>query len=338
MKPWMRLAMAGLALGWLAGCATAPSRDGGAQSPEEARQVRAVLQRWLEASGGRDALRHLVSLDEQMTLSNAEGGAELELHYLRMSSGPYRFELQSPAFGQIVEAFDGRTAWRQNDTLGFGLMPINDLLVTLRENDPRAPLTVQTYYPERRLLADRTLAGKPCRVVRMTPRGGFPETWYFDASTGHLLRREQQAWLPNGPVRTTEYSDFRSVGAVTIPFVVVRREPDGGFVLVTPVEKLTIAVDDAPFVATELKREGDGASQRLAFRLNTGDIVVAGPDHPLRLEHDDSGPRPYLAVRNGLDALIARSLYYELADLALAGGADTPGVWSDGAFFAMATG
>lgn len=117
---------------------------------------------------------------------------------------------------------------------------------------------------------------------------------------------------------------------------ILRREPDGSYVLVTPVEKLTIAVDDAPFVAIELKREGEGPAQRLAFRLNTGDIVVAGPDHPLRFDEDDSGPRPYLAVRNGLDALVARPLYYELADLALAADTDTPGIWSDGAFFAMA--
>jgi hypothetical protein len=227
MKPWMRLAVAGLALGWLAGCATAPSRDGGAQSPEEARQVRAVLHRWLEASGGRDALRHLVSLDERMTLSNAEGGAELELRYLRMSSGPYRFELQSPAFGQIVEAFDGRTPWRKNDQLGFGLMPLNELLVTIRENDLRAPLSVEAFYPSRRLLADRTIAGRRCHVLRMTPPGGLPETWSFDAETGHLLRREQQVWLPDGPVRATEFSDFRTVGAVTLPFVVVRREIGG---------------------------------------------------------------------------------------------------------------
>jgi hypothetical protein len=117
---------------------------------------------------------------------------------------------------------------------------------------------------------------------------------------------------------------------------ILRREPDGGYVLVTPAEKLAIAVEDAPFVAIELKREGDGEHARLAFRLNTGEVVVAGPDHPLRFTEDAAGPRPYLAVRAGLDALVARPLYYELAEIALAGDGGTPGVWSDGAFFAMA--
>jgi hypothetical protein len=117
---------------------------------------------------------------------------------------------------------------------------------------------------------------------------------------------------------------------------ILRREPDGRHVLVTPVEKLDIEVEDAPFLAVELKSEGEGRSRRLAFRLNTGDMVVAGPDHPLRFEAGEDGPHPYLLVRGGLEALVARQVYYELAELALAEGAEPPGLWSDGAFFAMA--
>jgi hypothetical protein len=116
---------------------------------------------------------------------------------------------------------------------------------------------------------------------------------------------------------------------------ILRREPDGGYVLVTPAEKLDIEVEDAPFVAVELKSEGEGRGRSLAFRLNTGDLVVAGPEHPLRLRDGDGGPHPYLEVRAGLDALIARPVYYELAELALAEGAEPPGVWSRGVFFAL---
>jgi hypothetical protein len=116
---------------------------------------------------------------------------------------------------------------------------------------------------------------------------------------------------------------------------ILRREADGRHVLVTPVEKLDIEVEDAPFVAVEVKSEGSGRSRRLAFRLNTADVVVAGPQHPLLLRTASQGPLPYLAVRSGLEARIARPVYYELANLALAEGADPPGLWSDGAFFAM---
>jgi hypothetical protein len=113
---------------------------------------------------------------------------------------------------------------------------------------------------------------------------------------------------------------------------ILRREPDGGFVLVTPAEKLDIQVEDAPFVAVELKSEGEGRDRRLAFRLNTGDVIVAGPKHALRFE---AGPHPYVEVRAGLDALVARPVYYELTEIALAEGATPAGVWSEGVFFAL---
>jgi hypothetical protein len=116
---------------------------------------------------------------------------------------------------------------------------------------------------------------------------------------------------------------------------ILRREAEGGFVLVTPVEKLDIVVEDAPFVAVELKAEGAGEAMRLAFRLNTGDIIVAGPEHPLRIEAREDGPHPYLMVRGKLDALVARSVYYELAQLALAQDGTPPGVWSQGVFFPL---
>jgi hypothetical protein len=116
---------------------------------------------------------------------------------------------------------------------------------------------------------------------------------------------------------------------------VLRREPDGSHVLVTPVEKLTIAVEDAPFVALEMKAEGEGRDATLAFRLNTGELVTASADHPLRFEERADGPHPYLHVRGGLEALVARPVYYDLAERALAGDGDPPGVWSAGAFFAL---
>lgn len=126
---------------------------------------------------------------------------------------------------------------------------------------------------------------------------------------------------------------------------ILRREADGSYVLVTPVEKLDIAVDDAPFIAVELSSEGEGAARRLAFRLNSGDLVVADADHPISLRGSIEEPRPYLHVRgargNGLDALIARPVFYELARIALDeqpadARPDSPvGVWSGGRFFPL---
>jgi len=93
---------------------------------------------------------------------------------------------------------------------------------------------------------------------------------------------------------------------------VLRKDPDGIW-LVTPVEKLRITVEDAPFVAVRVDREGD----TLKFLTNVGDVVEAGPENPIRVETGEGGePRPYVHVRRGLEALIARPVFYELVALA----------------------
>jgi hypothetical protein len=116
---------------------------------------------------------------------------------------------------------------------------------------------------------------------------------------------------------------------------ILRREPDDSYVLVTPVEKLSITVDDAPFVAVEMKSEGKGAERRIAFRLNTDELVAADADHPLHIESREDGPRPYILLRNGIEALVARSVYYELVNMAVDEGADPVGLWSAGTFFPL---
>src|SRR3546814_17943193 len=80
---------------------------------------------------------------------------------------------------------------------------------------------------------------------------------------------------------------------------ILRREPDGGHVLVTPAEKLAIAVADTPFRAVEMKSEGAGRARRLIFLLDTDDLVLAGPAHPLSFGHDPDRPAPRLHVQLG---------------------------------------
>jgi uncharacterized protein len=116
---------------------------------------------------------------------------------------------------------------------------------------------------------------------------------------------------------------------------VLRREADGRHVLVTPAEKLDIEVETTAFRAIEMTREGKDASQRIAFALDSGDAVMLGPDHPLRIVAGEHGPSPRLLVRHGLEAELTRAVYYELAELALAQEVDVSGVWSDGAFFPL---
>ena len=118
---------------------------------------------------------------------------------------------------------------------------------------------------------------------------------------------------------------------------ILKRE-GGKYFLVSPVEKVGIKVDDAPFVAVDFDAEGEGAAQRLTFLTQVGDRVEAGPDHPIRVLRDPvSGePSPYVLVRAGMEALIDRKSFYRLVGLgshAPHEGADWFGLWSGGRFF-----
>ena len=97
---------------------------------------------------------------------------------------------------------------------------------------------------------------------------------------------------------------------------VLRKDEDGRTYLVTPVEKVGIRVEDAPFVAVEMNVSGDGEEQVITFRTNVGDVVEAGPDHALRFvdEAETGGLKPYLLVRGRLEALVARPVMYELVE------------------------
>ena len=121
---------------------------------------------------------------------------------------------------------------------------------------------------------------------------------------------------------------------------VLKREGER-FFLVTPVEKVGITVDDAPFLAVEMQTEGEGASRRLAFRTNVDDWVSCDADHALRFEPSaEGGLTPYLHVRADLWAKVTRAIYYDLVELAEERHVDNRemfGVASSGVFFAMAT-
>ncbi|HEX6409879.1 MAG TPA: DUF1285 domain-containing protein [Sphingomicrobium sp.] len=132
-----------------------------------------------------------------------------------------------------------------------------------------------------------------------------------------------------------EGSPINRPAMVRLFSTVLRCEPDGSHVLVTPVEKLEIEVEGTAFRAIEMQCEGRGTNRQIAFKLDSGDAVIAGAANPITLVGTAEGPSPRVAVRHGLEAELSRSIYYELAEIALEEGGNPPGVWSCGAFFPL---
>jgi uncharacterized protein len=150
---------------------------------------------------------------------------------------------------------------------------------------------------------------RPERIGTIDIRIAVDGTWYHE---GAPIRREALVRL------------FASV---------LRRDPDG-YCLVTPAEKLLIRVDDAPFVAVDMEVQGEGRERGLLFVTNVGDAVVADAAHPIRVADTADGPRPYVRVRDALEALVSRPVYYRLVECAVDEGGELA-VYSRGARFVL---
>ncbi|MGL5736055.1 MAG: DUF1285 domain-containing protein, partial [Beijerinckiaceae bacterium] len=120
---------------------------------------------------------------------------------------------------------------------------------------------------------------------------------------------------------------------------ILRKDPER-YVLVTPVEMVGITVEDVPFIAVEMQREGEGRDQVLHFRTSLDDHATAGPEHPLKFERDTTGGlKPEILIRGDLWAKLSRALLYDLVELGAEErreGVDWFGVWSSGHFFPIA--
>jgi hypothetical protein len=166
-------------------------------------------------------------------------------------------------------------------------------------------------------------------AAKQAPGRGLPPVHLWNpAHCGEIdiVIRRDGLWFHEG-------SPIGREALVRLFSTVLRKDPDG-FHLVTPVEKMKITVEDAPFIAVRVDQIGEA----LRFTTNVGDEVEAGPDNPIRVEMNPrtGEPRPYLHVRRGLDARIRRPVFYELVEMAEE--RHTPegprlGVASNGAWF-----
>jgi hypothetical protein len=180
------------------------------------------------------------------------------------------------------------------------------------------------------------------RGLEAIPAGDMPhrapapvETWHPDhAGPIDIVIDMDGNWFHDG-------SAIRRTGLVALFASILRREPDGSYVLVTPVEKRIIQVADVPFTAVGIVVEGTAAEQIVTLTTNTGDKVIVGKNHPMRFAEGaaaDGVALPYVTVRGSLEARVARAVFPDLVE---AGCVDVYngdrwfGVWSSGVFWPM---
>ena len=176
----------------------------------------------------------------------------------------------------------------------------------------------------------------PEAIAAQLPKGKVPpvDSWHPDYS-GELDMRiaRDGTWYYSG-------SPIKRHRMVKLFASILRHDEDNRFYLVTPAEKFSIQVEDAPFQAVAMEVYGNGSDQVLTFRTNVDDQVMAGHNHKIWLDIDTNTaePSPYVHVRGRLEALINRAIFYDLMDLGVEetrGGHSQFGVWSAGTFFSL---
>tara|TARA_B110000971_G_scaffold221381_1_gene268288 strand:- start:674 stop:1312 length:639 start_codon:yes stop_codon:yes gene_type:complete len=179
-----------------------------------------------------------------------------------------------------------------------------------------------------KVIADAEKAGEN----KQTGEKGLPPVhlWEPDycGDIGMKITRDGQWYYANSPIGRKKL--------VRLFSTILRHDEDGEYYLVSPVEKIRVEVEDAPFIATMMTVIGKGQTQVLRFETNVGDFTEAGPEHPLRfyLDAETDEPSPYIHVRARLEALISRAVFYDLVELCEVVDGQF-GVWSHGQFFAF---
>jgi uncharacterized protein len=190
---------------------------------------------------------------------------------------------------------------------------------------PEVPETAPTADP----------AGGLAAVVRAvsTPKMPPVENWNppYCGDIGLEIRRDG-VWRYQG-------SPITRAPMVALFASVLRKDEDGQTYLVTPVEKVLVRVEDAPFLGVEMRVEGDGPTQMIHLRTNLNDWVCVDVDHPMRFQVQEGtgGLKPYVRVRGRLDALLTRAIYLDLVELAHTNSMARPdlGVWSGGVWWRL---
>ena len=179
----------------------------------EERAANKILDRWVSVSGGAGAFKDIQSVQTEGLMDFGASGPSLTTRSWAMLDGLFRHEIDTPLFGDSIMASDGKTVWRQNAKLGFGLVDPRLGAQMMRASDPQEEIHLDRYYPGRRRLADVELKGRTLQVVELRTFEDAIERWYMDSATGLRVRVERAN-------ETVEYSDFRHVGSFTFPYVI----------------------------------------------------------------------------------------------------------------------
>jgi len=209
-----------------------------------------ILEKYTEALGGRAACEKVTTRTMKGTVEIPDDNATGTAQVYAAAPERYRLTLDIAEYGGVIETvLDGDNGWQKNPDSGVHAMSRTDLAVTRRDHHFYRELRLKELFPKMEAAAGAKVEGRSVNVITATPASGPPETLYFDAETGLLLKRDfERVTLEDGIVQYEMfYRDYRDVDGLKLPSTIEQRSPDSTMILKFSEIKNNAAIEDAAF-------------------------------------------------------------------------------------------
>lgn len=218
-------------------------------SPEQSQaKADGIIEKFLKVSGEITAMENTKSRRDRGTVTLPGMGISGQVEVLAKAPNKTRMTMAIPGVGEIVEGFDGETAWVQDPIQGYREKSDLELSATVRQSDFYMAANYKKHYPRREWLGTEMVEGKPSDKLRLHPAEGAPETWFVDQSTSLLLRMDSVSHLPQGDIESQVYlEDYRDVDGVMEPMRIRIINPIAPVTMQLASSESNVEIDDSVF-------------------------------------------------------------------------------------------
>jgi outer membrane lipoprotein-sorting protein len=244
-------------------CAYASAAQPNATSTESQAKADAILDKFLRVSGELGAMDQIKTRRDRGTLTLPGLGITGEVEVLAKAPNKSRMKMTIAGVGEIIEGYDGETAWVQDPIQGYREKTDLELSSTVRQSDFYMAANYKKHYPKREWLGTATVEGKETDKIRLHPTEGAPETWFIDRTSSLLVRMDSVAHLPQGDIESQVYlENYQKVDGVLEPMRIRIVNPLAPVTMELATSESNIELDDSLFVSPRKRRQEETTIER----------------------------------------------------------------------------
>lgn len=240
----------------LLGFAAQPGRAQALSAAESQARADAIIDRFLQVSGELEAMENIKTRRDRGTVTLPGLGIKGDVEVLAKAPNKSRMTMAIAGLGEIVEAYDGETAWVQDPIQGYREKTDLELSATVRQSDFYMAANYKTHYPKREWLGAEQVEGKEADKLRLHPTEGAPEIWFIEKETSLLVRMDAVSHLPQGDIESQIYlENYRKVDGMMEPMRIRIVNPLAPVTLELASSESNVELDDSLFASPRKRRQ-----------------------------------------------------------------------------------